>query len=193
MSKLPIFSKTHFFDSLENVQPEFYNALYFAPQNAREPIAALLILLKQWLHIQQKTTEPMVLQIRLKWWHEQFDLYYGNQNPLLQNTPPEMTLLRAYDLRPLIIAINNEEKAAIIYGLVFKIIGFIVTDTHNYDAALEKYGQYYAVLLGQDYSQIMPRDGLPMPLRFIRVPLILLRKSNKLSRFLELMKNFFLP
>jgi hypothetical protein len=187
-----------FFKKLSTINPEFYIALHFCNPKYREKIAALLCLCHQWHTIAVKTSEPILLQIRLKWWYEQYDLYYATNKSLPINAPPELALLIAYDLRPFIIAFENfyinrdYDKYCIMYQHIFQIIEKEI-DIKGYSENIKLYGKLYGQLnqeINQEKMSKIPFYPLPFSFRFLRIPLILKLKKSKIFTLFSLMVNF---
>ncbi|MFT6072685.1 MAG: hypothetical protein ACJAQ0_001501 [Dasania sp.] len=183
-----------FVKKLAPINPEFYSALHFCKLHYREPIAALIGLHEGWLKTARTLKEPIALQIRLRWWYEQWDLYYGNEKTLPVNTPPEMEVLRAYDLRPLITAFeddyilsdydNNNTSHRQIMQVIDKIM-----DYQGFNKAFSDYGYYYGCLKNDTNNTEMPHYKLPFGLRFIRIPIILNQKQSTFMLVWRLIKN----
>lgn len=183
--------KTDFFNKLASVNSAFYTSLYFCTPQHREPVAALISLYTQLTTLPLRITEPLAIQMRLTWWREAFE------KPLVPNLPPEIEILKPYDLPRLIETIEHEyvhqtpeyqhQSSADLFELIAEI-----TDFKDYQENAAEYGIHYSQLIKQDTNPKLPKVKLPLGLRFLRVPIILTQSQNRWQRGLKLIGNFII-
>ncbi len=175
---------------LSEKNQEFYIALHFCNRHYRSIIATLISLYTELTSLPKRIKEPLAIQMRLAWWHEQFQ-----SNTIPSNAPPEITILKPYNIRDLLTAIEYEyvhrDKNYVgqsSYEL-FKLIATIMDCQNDADNA-GKYGRYYAL---NNKQEEYPKIRLPFKLRFLRIPIILNTQNQSLLRlFYRLIKNFLI-
>jgi hypothetical protein len=177
------------FKNLSEKNQEFYIALYFCNRHYRSIIATLISLYTEWTSLPKRIKEPLAIQMRLTWWHEQLQL-----NTIPSNAPPEITILKPYNISDLLTTIEYEyvhrDKNYVgqsSYEL-FKLIARIMDCQNDADNAGE-YGRYYH----SSNIGIYPKITLPFKLRFLRIPIILKTHNQSLLHlFYRLIKNFLI-
>lgn len=180
-----------FFEKLSTQNPSFHSALYFCPKANRETIAALILLYTQLSALHLRISEPLAVQMRLTWWREAFE------KPLHANLPPEIEILKPYQISSLIEIIENEfvhqnhifkyTSASKFYTLICEIMGL-----EKYSAEAAKYGIYYGYLNYPDTQNPIekPNAFLPLKLKFLRIPIILKSNHSKVGLIYQFIKNF---
>ena len=178
------------FKNLSEKNQEFYIALHFCNRHYRSIIATLISLYTELTSLPKRIKEPLAIQMRLAWWHEQFQAV-----TIPSNAPPEIIILKPYNMADLLTAIEYEyvhgdENYVGQSGYeLFKLIATIMNCQNDSDNA-GKYGRYYHYH-SSNIDWEYPQATLPFKLRFLRIPIILNTQNQSLLRlFYRLIKNF---
>lgn len=173
-----------FFQNLKEKNILFFIALHFCHKKYRPVIAALIGLYTDWTALPKRLKEPLAIQMRLAWWQEQFN--NPHQAP---NIPPEIILLKNYDINPLLTAIEYEyvhcdrDYTHQSGCELFRLIANIMDYPNSADNAGD-YGRYYdyqkthSVTKTPQKILLYPEAKLPYRLRFLRIPIILQKKHT---------------
>lgn len=95
--------------SLPPAAPERALILTYVPLDARDGFAAMLALDDAFANILRSTREPMLVQMRLTWWHEAL-------TKLDRSPPPAEPVLRALASDVLPFAVTGAELATLVDG-----------------------------------------------------------------------------